>query len=378
MRIGLLTFHFSDNYGALLQAFCLQTYLQSLGHQVEFIDYHPLYVEQGGDLSEILRPDLSKKYLKKLYLFLSYKRRYFFSTSGPAAELDAFRAKYLNIGQHLARSYDQLEPYLDYDHILVGSDQIWNPSDQFGLDSVYYGYPFSARMPVSSYAASFGSVSRIVPFAVDILPWIRLLYKCSVREGEAQAFILSNHLNCELVPDPTILVDDIGLFKQQPLDIDFSSAVFAYALRTQAGVSDFVSQLSFQLGLTPISASTPWRRWKKIGREINLNPFTFLGSIASSRLVVSNSFHAIVCSVLLRKEFIAVSLPGAKAGLSSRIGSFLTAVGLEERLILPNEFTCALHLAGKGVDWSSVETNLLSLRSQGRLFLDSALNKPPE
>lgn len=377
MRIGLLTFHFSDNYGALLQAFCLQTYLETLGHQVEFINYHPFYVEQGGSLSEILRPTLSRKYLKKLYLFLNYKRQRLISAPILTAKLEEFREKYLAISPYTARSFDQLEEHLDYDHILLGSDQIWNPSDQYGPDPVYYGHPFSSQIPVSSYAASFGSVSRIAPFTASILPWIRTLHHCSVREREAYGLLSSNQVNCKLVPDPTLLVEDLDSFKRCPPDIDFSSALFAYALRTNTGVSEVASQLSSELGLHPISASTPWRRWKKIGREVELDPFTFLGAIAASRLVVSNSFHGIVCSVLLRKNFVALSLPGSKAGLSSRIGSFLFAIGLESRLLSPTDSRQALDLAEGQINWSIVEEKLTSLRTQGRNFINRVTMQTP-
>jgi hypothetical protein len=374
MRIGLLTFHFSDNYGALLQAFCFQKYLQSLGHQVEFINYHPFYVEQGGSLKDIISPALSRKYLKKLYLFLNYKRQGLLSGPILAAKLEAFRENHLIISPHLARSSSELESFLDYDHILLGSDQIWNPSDQFGPDPVYFGHPFSRQIPVSSYAASFGAVSRIAPFSASILPWIRTLHHCSVREREAQNLLLSNQVNCTLVPDPTLLIDDLHSFKQCPPDVNLNSALFAYALRTNTGVSDVVSQLSSVLCIEPISASTPWRRWKRIGREVDLDPFTFLGAIATSKLVVTNSFHGVVCSVLLRSPFIAVSLPGSKAGFSSRVGSFLSAIGLENRLISPTDLTPAFGLSQDRIDWLKVSDKLLALQDQGRCFLDSVLS----
>lgn len=41
MKIGIITLHYALNAGAVLQAFALQTYLKSLGHEVEFIDYVP-------------------------------------------------------------------------------------------------------------------------------------------------------------------------------------------------------------------------------------------------------------------------------------------------------------------------------------------------
>ena len=41
MKIGILTFHWATNYGAILQCYALQTYLENLGHDVEVIDYKP-------------------------------------------------------------------------------------------------------------------------------------------------------------------------------------------------------------------------------------------------------------------------------------------------------------------------------------------------
>ena len=41
MKIGILTYHRAHNYGAMLQAYALRTYLHNQGHDVEFIDYWP-------------------------------------------------------------------------------------------------------------------------------------------------------------------------------------------------------------------------------------------------------------------------------------------------------------------------------------------------
>jgi hypothetical protein len=39
MKIGILTFHRAHNYGAVLQAYALKTFLVGLGHDVKLIDY---------------------------------------------------------------------------------------------------------------------------------------------------------------------------------------------------------------------------------------------------------------------------------------------------------------------------------------------------
>ena len=43
MKIGILTYHRSHNYGALLQAIALRHVLEEMGHEVTFIDYWPAY-----------------------------------------------------------------------------------------------------------------------------------------------------------------------------------------------------------------------------------------------------------------------------------------------------------------------------------------------
>lgn len=39
MKIGILTYHYAHNYGAVLQCYALQEYLSSLGHTVKIIGY---------------------------------------------------------------------------------------------------------------------------------------------------------------------------------------------------------------------------------------------------------------------------------------------------------------------------------------------------
>ena len=41
MKIGILTYHFAINYGAVLQCYALQQYLRSKGHYVEVINFVP-------------------------------------------------------------------------------------------------------------------------------------------------------------------------------------------------------------------------------------------------------------------------------------------------------------------------------------------------
>ena len=43
MRVGIVTFHFAHNQGAVLQCYALQKALEKLGHEAYVIDYCPAY-----------------------------------------------------------------------------------------------------------------------------------------------------------------------------------------------------------------------------------------------------------------------------------------------------------------------------------------------
>lgn len=60
MKICTITCHDVYNVGASLQAYALQTYLKSLGHDVWIIDYKPDYLSQHYRLDVVGNPKYDK------------------------------------------------------------------------------------------------------------------------------------------------------------------------------------------------------------------------------------------------------------------------------------------------------------------------------
>ena len=123
------------------------------------------------------------------------------------------------------------------------------------------------------------------------------------------------------------------------------------------------------------SAATPWRRWKRLGHELQLSPFEFIGAIQNSSISISNSFHGVVTSILTNTNFIALSLPGQKAGLSSRIYDILSELNLLSRFVKPEDLnSCFREVYESPIDWVSVNASVDKLFHDGSSFLDKALN----
>ena len=95
MQIKTITCHDVYNHGASLQAYALQTYLESMGHSVEIIDYKPDYLSGHYRLWTVDNPIFDKPFIKQLYLLaklperlISLKRKSLF---------DEFTTKYLKL-----------------------------------------------------------------------------------------------------------------------------------------------------------------------------------------------------------------------------------------------------------------------------------------
>ena len=63
------------NHGASLQAYALQTYLESLGHHVEIIDYKPDYLSSDYKLWVVANPVYDKPFIRQLYLLAKLPSR---------------------------------------------------------------------------------------------------------------------------------------------------------------------------------------------------------------------------------------------------------------------------------------------------------------
>ena len=151
MKTGLVTFYHIHHYGALFQAAATQHAVRALGSECEIVDY---YVNQNNALFR--KPTGLSSAAADVHTALHYgplKARY--------DRFEAFAKAHLQLS---AKHYETREELYrakpEYDQILSGSDQIWNPTiyPDRHFDPVFFGGFADCRK--ISYAPSFG-VSKI-------------------------------------------------------------------------------------------------------------------------------------------------------------------------------------------------------------------------
>ena len=137
MKINLITFFWSNNLGALIQAFSLKNFIEKeTKKKIRFNNYQPKDLIKRERFSQINRKNISiihKVILKKIKLF-NWKRK-------------LLKCDFPN------------QKILDYndDLYIYGSDEIWNIQNHYyGFDTHFFGENNNSKK--ISYAASFGKV----------------------------------------------------------------------------------------------------------------------------------------------------------------------------------------------------------------------------
>lgn len=315
-RAGIITFHNAENYGAALQTYALMKTLQMLGCDCEVVDYR----NRG-----VFKRNLIKTFYYALTLQRPIKNHLAYRY---------FRKHYLDLGDRAYRTLAEFEADAGgYDYLFFGSDQIWNPDLSNGFDTLYFGQ-FSTPARKIAYAASVGK-DRLTPDQQQTINGlIRSFDAVAVRE-ETLLPLLEGEVEC--VVDPCLLLsaqDWDQIAGKVSLDAGYilvyqlfpNKAILQAALhcaRTQGKQVALISPyLSFQ-GRGQV---------RKLGR---ITPNDFLAYYRHADLVLSDSFHGTLFSILYHKPFYTL-LPAEKTG---RITSLLDKLNLSDRIIHQPEVT---------------------------------------
>lgn len=201
MRIGILTFHRSINYGAFMQCFAFSKTLQDRypQHTIEVIDFE--YLQKHNRYCEpIKKIPFGPEY------YIKYRR---FQSD----------LKHLNLSRQsfITNNTDSLCEFIKshYDIVIVGSDAVWAFQKKMPLDNPYWLFGDKLKDIVKmSYAASaFTTVFDQVSSEEKDFLRNRLsdFYYIGVRDIPTQKFIqeLAGEKMVHINHDPTFFLDPV-------------------------------------------------------------------------------------------------------------------------------------------------------------------------
>ena len=196
MKIGIITFHWGANHGAVLQAYALSEYLLTrYDADVEIIDYCPANNEI------VLKNVFKSKRIKSIVKKIQELRK--------DIKIRPFRKK-LNLTKRYYSNAELIQSNLNYDILITGSDQVWNPffllNGEGRVTPIYFlnfGNPNVKKISVS---ASFGSEEYPAECKKIILPLLKDFCDISVRENSGKKILNEMGIHSTLTADPTALL----------------------------------------------------------------------------------------------------------------------------------------------------------------------------
>lgn len=317
MRVGILTLHAQTNYGAVLQAFALKSALADMGYDACVIDRWR--DDDCARLKGILASRSPMKWLSWLKAAMSY--------AGVVAELRrrlatmCFINENLNLTDYHFRHWKDAPRDMGLDVIVVGSDQVWNAVNAVPADYLLKETP--PGLPGISYAASFGMTSLPDDLKDEYSEGFKRFKALSVREKTAAEMVADCGSRADVVVDPTLLISRSFWDRFKPAappprkyltccflleDID-SMKPLLKKFTAEAGVDIemFVGGYWRKASLNPDQIRKnrkDFRKWREAGVRLRLEagPAEFLASIAGSSGVVTNSYHALMFSLIYGKN----------------------------------------------------------------------------
>lgn len=328
MKIGIITFHRANNYGAVLQTCAIAQILKNMGCAAEIIDYRKSVIERFYLPSEM--PKLRKNLLLWLRLFCRWKRNSK-AVSARNKNFDLFRCRYLSMSEsccegHVNKSLLERK----YDIIVTGSDQIWSASITKGIDEMYCYQRVSRECMVISYAASIGDVNDIFGHEERLKEILKYYDAVSVRENSLYQILKKEGISCALAVDPTLLIGTAYWMQWVREREDKSNPYIMYydawENETSAELARKIAQQKKMRVYYYNKTLTGIKRGCCVEGE---GPEGFVNHIFHAEMVVSSSFHAICFAILFQKQFFAV----LTSDTDCRVKDLLDKLQLSDRII---------------------------------------------
>lgn len=297
MKVGILTYHDINNFGAQLQAASVQRFLASSGVDAELIDFRPWRHEVRRNMTLVRA--LARMDFRRFGRELS-RNQSFRSSIAEMAALSKRQA-------FLSRSVSEISK--DYQVLVCGSDELWNFGNYLGYMAPYIlDFPVRPGVVKISYAASMGSYGPSGDMSGKMKSALSGFSRILVRDPTTETFVRDLGLDATRVVDPTFLTD-LGPIVPDIGDFMMISGGMKHAQVEQALAA------ARQLKLRPISVGVAYPGHEDI--HVKATPREWIGYVKAATCHVTSLFHGAALSLKYETPFSVFLTPGKEQKILS-------------------------------------------------------------
>lgn len=325
-----------NNYGALLQYFALQLYLQSRGHKTYWIRNESF----SQSFTQLIRRLLNYGSIRLMLYFLYSKLSF-----------SLFIKRYLNVSEIVYSDYHALKespPLADV--YITGSDQVWGSTC---LKENFLTFVPKHKLKVA-YAASFGRVITDEKELATMKPWLQDFDAISIREDFGVKLCEEMEVKSIQLLDPTFLITA----NQYPTNSSQkSNYCYCYFLNVKnkdevrwQSIKSFLFSNHIDYYITAIQGAELAFRDEKL---CFASPQQWLTNYKYANLIFTNTFHGTVFAIIFHVPFVVILQEGASESQNGRLFSLLNIFSLENR-IWSKDFSLDT-IVSTPIDWNHID-----------------------
>lgn len=372
MKLAGITW-WRNNYGSILQAYALQTKLNSFSSiEYEIINQYGKKIASADNLIDKL----------KNYGIIKTLQRFVWKFAIPplkkrSDKLQQFVDKHLILSDKQYNEDNIIQANTIYDGFICGSDQIWNPT-LTTMDSMYWlNFADSNKLKIA-YAPSIGVEELPVDERAMLRRNLCTFSAVSCREKDGAQLIndVIGRNTCTNVIDPTLLVDK-EVWEELCVDRSIEEPyIFVYLLRgskqQRKEIEKFSKKKKLKIVTMPFLETEHTVLYDFAFGDIKLwhaSPEEFISAIKYAECVITDSFHGTVFSFIYHVPFMIFPKQGKSQ--MSRILSLLNTLEIESRLVENCEEIEKMY--SSGIDWKRTDKRIKEERAKSNDYLMSAL-----
>lgn len=349
MKVGIVTIYNSNNCGSFLQALALSAFVNDLGYEAT-IAKNRMY------------------YKNKMW----YRRLMACKYTALGRREKARRIMETSIGFYCARKQHYAIDTLGKNDVCIyGSDTIWNlDSKYFGKEwKHYWGKTFNGKK--IAYAPSIGPTCvESVLSRPELCECIKAFDCIGVRDSNTRDVVqdvLGEGADIGNVVDPTMLMPK-SFYEGIASKCDETNFILFYYF----GIPDtaYMQEIKKYAAENGKKLVCFGDNIKGLDKQLCFNPLDMMAYYSKADLIITNTFHGNVFSIIFNKPFVNIDAGKAK------VNDLLSSFGLSQR-------TCKKaadfsDIAGRDIDFDIVNELLEEKKKSSGNYLRTALKKCEE
>ena len=383
-KAGIVTlYHANYNFGGLLQAYALPKVLKEYFEvEAEQIDYIPTQktmetIQQKNDKKGLLWSLYGKVYNLGIIFFDILNKK----------NLHQRKQAFDNFMKEIPHSaivydYDSIYNSLgQYKLFICGGDQIWNDCKIDQNIKIYTLQFVPQGMKKIAYAPSMAILEVTSEFTKIMSDGLNSLDVVSVREKKSISILKSlTNKKIDVVVDPVLLMSKNEWKGVARVPKKTDKYILCYLLgdsiECRRAVKKFAQKIHLPILTFPHIFLNVVRKCDLFFGDIHdytSGPREFIGLIKNAELVITDSFHACVFSMIFEIPFVVFerNKAGEKGNMNSRIYDFLEEYHLEGQLVTEKELVDMKEIPE--IDFTYAHKHLNKRRRESLEYLENAL-----